>query len=181
MIVTLFCVGMMMGSLFSNKLYMPMDSQMKEIESLVDNFIVNININSLPRPYLFTRSLITYGKQVLLIWLFGLFSLTIPLIGLLVGVLGFSYGFTTSFFVMKYNLKGLLICFAAYGIQGTLFTVMIFLLATESIGFGKKEKTISLKPYMIYLFTGITFVVILSLYEAYLAPIFIQHTITTFF
>ena len=158
-----------------------MDSQMEEVESLVENFIVNININSLPKSYLFTRSLVTYGKQALLIWLFGLFVVTIPLIGLLVAVLGFSYGFTTSFFVMQYNLKGLLICFAAYGIQGTLFAVMMFLLATESIGFAKKEKTISMKLYMIYLVAVIIFVGILSLYEAYLAPIFIQHTIATFF
>ena len=180
-IVSLFCIGIIMGSLFSNQLHTPMNSQMKEIESLDENFIVNININSLPKSYLFTRSIITYGKQVLLIWLFGLFSLTIPLIGLLVAVFGFSYGFTTSFFVMKYSLKGLLICFAAYGIQGTLFTCMIFLLAMESAGFAKKEKTLSLKIYMIYLFAGIVFVMMLSVYEAYIAPILIQHTIRTFF
>lgn len=180
-IVSIFCVGIIIGSLFSNQLHNPTNSQIEEVEKLIESFIVNINVNSIPKSYLFTRALVTYSKQVLLIWLFGLFALTIPLIGLLVGVLGFSYGFTTSFFVIQYNLKGLLICLAAYGIQSTLFASIIFLLSMESIRYAQKEKTINFKTYVIYLLVAILLAIILALFEAYIAPIFIQQTITTFF
>lgn len=180
-ICSIFCIGIIIGSLFSNKSYTPIDNQMHEIESLVENFIANININSLPKSYLMTKAFSNYSKQVLLVWTCGLFYLTTPLIGLLVGVLGFSYGFTTSFFVMQYGFKGLLICFAAYGIQGTLFASLIFLLAVESFGFAQKEKTVSFKIYIIYLIVALFGVIMLAIYEAYVAPVFIQHTIMTFF
>jgi len=180
-IISIFCVGIIIGSLFSNQLHNPTSSQMQEVEKLIESFIVNINVNNVPKSYLFTKALVTYSKQIVLIWLFGLFAMTIPLIGLLVGVLGFSYGFTTSFFLIQYNLKGLLICLAAYGIQSTLFVSVIFLLSMESIRYAQKEKTINFKTYMVYLLVAILVAIVLALLETYIAPIFIQETITTFF
>jgi len=180
-IVSIFCLGIIIGSLFANQLYKPMSSQIEEVEKVVESFIININVNNVPRLYLFTRALITYSKQIVFIWLFGLFTMTIPLVGLLVGVLGFSYGFTTSFFMIQYNLKGLLVCLAAYGIQGTLFASIVFLLSIESIEYSKKEKTINFKTYAIYLLLALLLAMVLALVEAYIAPILIQQTISTFF
>lgn len=180
-IVIVFIIGIIIGSLFSNTLYNSMDSEAIEITKLVEGFIVNINLNGLSSSYLLRRSLLTYGKQVLFIWLFGLFSITMPFIGLLVAVQGFSYGFTTSFFVMQYNLKGLLLCFAAYGIQGTLFVCIMFMLSVEGIRFAKKDSGVNSKVYLIYLLVAMFCTTILSLYESYIAPILIQNTITTFF
>ena len=181
LIIVIFCIGMIVGSLFANQLYDSSNSQIEEVERLVENFIVSINVNSVPKFYLFRKALLTYSKQILFIWLFGLFTVTIPLIGLLVGVIGFSYGFTTSFFLIQYNFKGLLICLAAYGIQSILFTSLIFALSMETISYAKKEKPTNFKAYVIYLLMAILMAIGLALFEAYITPIFIQQTITIFF
>ncbi len=178
-LATIFLAGIIVGSLFANQ--SPGDSQLGEVEKLVEGFLVNININSVPRSYLLTSALLTYGKQIVLIWLFGFFLLTLPLIGLLLAVLGFSYGFTSSFFIVQYGFKGLFIILAAYGVQGTLFVSTIFVLALESIRYAQKEKTTNFKIYTIYLVGACLIVVFLALFEAYLAPILIQQIITMFF
>lgn len=180
-IIAIFLAGIIMGSLFSNTLDPSMDTQAAEIASLVSNFISNTNNNGLSKAYLLGSSLLTYGKQVILIWLFGLFPITIPLIGLLVGVQGFSYGFTTAFFVMEYNLKGFLLCLGAYGMQGTVFVLIMFLLATEAVRFGRKDRPVSPKIYAIYLLVALASVSLIAIYETYGAPIIIQGIMTRFF
>ncbi|HHX60754.1 MAG TPA: hypothetical protein GX707_08575 [Epulopiscium sp.] len=181
LICSIFIMGVVIGSLFSNTLDSSIDSGAFETSQLVNGFIVNINLNGLSNSYLLGRSILTYGKQVALIWLFGLFPATIPLIGLLVGVQGFSYGFTTSFFVMEYNLNGVLLCLAAYGIQGTLFVIVMFLLSIEAFRFAKKDMAVSPKMYLLYLLVAIGAVIMIALYESYIAPVIIQEIITTFF
>lgn len=174
-------MGIMIGSLFANSLDGLADSGFLEISRLVDSFILKANSNQLYDPYVMGASFLTYSKQVFLIWLFGLFPLTIPLIGLLLGFQGFSYGFTSSFFLMKYNLKGLVLCFGAYGVHGTLFVLMIFLLSIEAIRFGKKDQAVSPKVYLIYLLVAIISVGLVSLYEAYIVPLVIQNIIRLLF
>ncbi len=181
LIITIFLVGIIIGSLFSNTLDPSIDKEIAELSKLVDGFIVNINLNGLSHSYLLGKSFLTYSKQVLLIWLFGLFPITIPLIGLLVGIQGFSYGFTTSFLLMEYNLKGLLLSFAAYGVQGTLFVFMMFHLSTEAVRFARKNMAVSPKIYFIYLLVAISAVILIALYESYIAPVIILEVITRFF
>lgn len=180
-IVAIFLAGIIIGSLFSNTLDPSIDKQAAEISGLVSNFISTTNNNGLPRAYLLSSSLLTYGKQVILIWLFGLFPITIPLIGLLVGIQGFSYGFTTAFFVMEYNLKGFLLCLGAYGVQGTVFVLIMFLLATEAVRFGRKDRPVSPKIYLTYLFAAIVGISLVSVYETYGAPMIIQEIMIRFF
>lgn len=180
-IFSIFLMGIMIGTLFSNSLDPNLDSGAVEVSKLVDGFIVNMNLNGLSHSSFLGRTFVTYSKQALFIWLFGLFSITVPFIGLLVGALGFSYGFTTSFFVMAYNLNGLLLCLVAYGVQGTLFVLIIFLLSIEAVRFAKKDMPVSPKIYFIYLLVAMVGVGIISLYESYIAPMMIQNVITAFF
>lgn len=180
-IFSAFFAGVIIGSLFSNTLDPTIDTNVLEISNLLSGFIANINLNGFSTSYLLGSSLVNYGKQILLIWTLGLFPITIPLIGLLVGAQGFSYGFTTSFFVMEYNLKGLLLCLGAYGVQGSLFVFIMFLLSIEATRFGRKDRAVSPKIYFIYLLFSIVGVSIISLYEAYVAPRVIQGIITRFF
>lgn len=180
-IFSIFLVGIILGSLFSNTLDPAIETDVVEISNLVSGFIASISLNGLSSSSLLGSSLVTYGKQVLLIWALGLFPITIPFIGLLVGIQGFSYGFTTSFFVMEYNLKGLLLCLGAYGVQGTLFVFILFLLSIEATRFGKNDRAVSRKIYFIYLLASILGVCVISLYEAYVVPRIIQGIITRFF
>ena len=178
-ILTIFLVGIIFGSLFSNSL--ELDDHVMEVSKLIDQFIGNINSQAIPSSYLLIRSFMTYSKPIIFIWLFGLFPITIPFIGLLIGIQGFSYGFTTSFLIIQYNLKGFLLCLAAYGVQGTLFVIMIFILSGEAIRFGRKDKAVSPKVYLLYLLVAILGVGIISLYESYVVPVLIQQVIVTFF
>ncbi len=179
--MVIFFTGIIIGSLFSNTLDPAMNSDVAGVSTLVGSFIANINTNGLPSSYLLWSSLMTYGKQMLLIWAFGLFPITIPFIALLVGVQGFSYGFTTSFFMMEYNLKGLILCLGAYGVQGTMFVLMMFLLSTEAARFGRGHMTVSPKIYFMYLLVAIVGVSAVSVYETYVAPKVIQAIITRMF
>lgn len=180
-VILTFFMGIIIGSLFSNSLDSLTDSGLVEISKLVDGFILKANSNQLYDPYIMGASFLTYSKQVILIWLFGLFPITIPLIGVLLGLQGFSYGFTTAFFVIKYNFKGLLLCMGAYGLHGTLFVLLIILLSIEAIRFGRKDRAVSPKVYFIYLLVAIISVGLISLYEAYLVPLIMQNIIRLVF
>lgn len=180
-IFAIFFAGIILGSLFSNTLDPTIDPKVADVSSLVSGFIDNTNHNGLSNSYLLGSSFMTYGKQVVLIWGFGILPITIPLISLLVGVQGFSYGFTTSFFVMEYNLKGLLLGLGAYGVQGTLFVFIMILLAIEATRYGRKNRPVSAKIYFVYLLVSVIGVGVISLYETYIAPRVIQEIITRFF
>lgn len=180
-IFAVFVTGIIIGSLFCNSLDSSTDSGAAEVSKLVDGFITNINLNGLPDSYLVGRSFFTYGKQVLFIWVFGLFALTIPLMGLIIGIQGFSYGFTTSLFVIKYNFKGLLLCFGAYGLQGAVFVYIMYVLSSEAISFVRKEAQVSPKRYFINLLIALVGVGFIALYESYVMPMVIQLIIQTFF
>lgn len=177
-VVFIFCIGILIGTFCANTLQI---NESNEITQLIEKFILNIDINSLSIPYLFRQSIFTHGKTIFLIWLFGLFFLTLPLTVLLVGVQGFSYGFTTSIFIIKYNIKGLLLCISAYGVQGSIFVCILFILAIESIQFSRKINKISFKVYMIYLAVAIVLVVILGLFEAYISPVIMKYMIERLF
>lgn len=181
LIFAVFLTGIIIGSLFCNSLNSSADSGAAEVSKLVDDFITNINLNGLPDSYLVGRSFLTYGKQVIFIWLFGLFAFTIPFIGLIVGIQGFSYGFTTSLFVVKYNLKGLLLCLGAYGVQGALFVYMIYILSSEAISFIRKEARVSSKRYFMNLLIAMAGVGLIALYETYIMPVVVKFIIETVF
>lgn len=180
-IFSIFITGVIIGSVFANNLDRSIDSSAAEVSQLVSGFIINTNINEFSSLYLFGRSFLTYSKHLVLIWLLGLFKLAAPLIGLLVGILGFSYGFTTSFFIMEYSLKGLSLCLATYGFQGTIFVFINFILSIEALRFVRKDRAVSSKIYLLYLLASIFGVFMIALYEAYIAPIIIQDMLRSFF
>lgn len=179
-VISVFLVGIVTGSLFLNSQGQANHS-MDEISNLVDGFILTINTNTIPNTHLFARSFFTYSSQVVFIWALGLFPISLPFVGLLVGAKGFSYGFTSSFFMIHYKLKGFLLSLAAYGVQGTVLVYLVFLLASKAIELGRADFGDHQKMYLRYLLVGLICAGIISLYESYLVPLLIQYIVATFF
>lgn len=177
-VISFFCLGIIIGPFFASTLDV---TKTHDITQIIENFMVNLDMNELPTHYLLKQSILTHGKIVLFIWIFGLFPLTMPLTSLLIGIQGFSYGFTTSFFIMQYSLKGLLLCLGAYGIQGGAFVCMLYILATQSIQFSQKKTKVSFKNYLLYLLGSVIIVIVIALVEAYISPAIIRYIMNTIF
>lgn len=91
-----------------------------------------------------------YGKRILLIWIFGAFSFTIPLGIILLLIMIFSYGFTTASFILLYGVKGSLLAFSFYGVQAILMCGLGGYITMHSIDIHKIQ-SIKLKQQYISL------------------------------
>jgi len=177
----IFLLGIILGSLYFNTIDSSLDSGIAEISLLLDNYIDTITQDQVANSYLLGSTFINYAKQIIFVWVFGLTSITIPLIMLIVGIQGFSYGFTSSFFMMKYNAKGLILCLVAYGIQGSFYIYIMYSLSMAAIRFTKKDVRVKPKIYFSYFLASLIGVCIISLYETYIMPVVIQYVIERFF
>ena len=116
-----------------------------------------------------------------IIWLAGVTVFLIPLIPFLVFLKGFVVGFTTSFLIYQYNLKGIFIAFGVIFPQN-LFMIPAYIFAGvagvytswQIIKYNQGRK-INLKPDIWYsVFTALLwagFVVIGALIEIYVSPV----------
>ncbi len=78
-------------------------------------------------------SIYGYFKQLVVIWLFGFFSLTLPLSIGAFFIMVFSYAFTTTCIILIYGLKGLMVAVFAYGLQAIIMLAVAMYLAISSL------------------------------------------------
>lgn len=122
-VIVLFILGIISGSMYA--IYI------KDKDSAV--FLMLNNYMSLDTAGTFEmkkflNSLYGYAKQLLVIWLFGLFYFTLPLSMMALFIMIFSYAFTTTCILLVYGLKGLVAALFIYGIQAILMiTVGMYL------------------------------------------------------
>lgn len=77
--------------------------------------------------------ILSYCKRIGFIWLLGSFALTLPLSLLVLFIMIFTYGFTTTCFILLYGLKGAIAAFLLYGIQAILMVSIGGYLSIQSI------------------------------------------------
>ncbi|WP_069997445.1 hypothetical protein [Cellulosilyticum sp. I15G10I2] len=78
-------------------------------------------------------SIYGYFKQLIVIWLFGLFAFTLPLSLGAFFIMVFSYAFTTTCIILIYGIKGLMVAVFAYGLQAIIMLAIAMYLGISSI------------------------------------------------
>ncbi|PHV71735.1 hypothetical protein CS063_04030 [Sporanaerobium hydrogeniformans] len=74
-----------------------------------------------------------YCIQLFMIWLMGLFTLTLPLALFLLGSMIFSYAYTITVLLLGYGGMGLALSIIHFGIQGTLLVGIGIIIGKEAI------------------------------------------------
>jgi len=74
-----------------------------------------------------------YFKQLLVIWVFGLFRFTVPFSIMALFATVFSYAFTTTCAILVYGLKGIIVVLFAYGLQAIIIITISMYLVIDSL------------------------------------------------
>lgn len=119
------------------------------------------------------NAFLLYARNLIVIWLCGMWQLTYPIaLGVLFFV-SFSYGFAVSGFVLLYGLKGVLVGGLVIGIQSTLL-LWIYI---NAVRYGKKfsapDSRMGFKKYSEVLGIALLLVGGITLIDGYIQPILI--------
>lgn len=112
--VVLFIVGIVAGSLYA--IYVRDNSML----FFTINQYLTLDYQASSKLEVIKDSLLIYGKNLVFIWAGGLFNITLAISSIIFFSICFSYGFTTSCFILIHGLKGVIISLLAYGIQAII-------------------------------------------------------------
>ncbi|MGL6173052.1 MAG: hypothetical protein ACRC1P_00375 [Cellulosilyticaceae bacterium] len=112
--IVLFILGIVAGSLYA--IYVRDNSML----FFTINQYLTLDYEASSKLEVVKDSLWIYGKNLALIWAGGLFNMTLAISSIIFFSVCFSYGFTTSCFILIYGLKGIVVSLMAYGIQAII-------------------------------------------------------------
>ena len=180
MIAIFMLIGSIVGSIMANRMN---EIQYSELKTYMDNFFYNFNQDTLIKQEVVMDSFIIYGVNVILIWFLGFIALGSFITFFLLTLRGTSIGFTTSFLIMEYGLRGLWYAIVIYMPQNIILVPVYFFIVYSSIKFTleyvkddrkKRAKSGSIDAkileYVVVLILSLTLIFLISLYEAYIAP-----------
>lgn len=137
--------------------------------------------------YLINNSIINF-LYILLIWILGISIIGLPIVILIVFIKSFLISFTISSFIIKYKYKGILLGII-YNIPHNIINLIIYIyLGVYSVKFSLSiintiinKKSFNLKrmfnKYLVVLVISFIFIIITTLYETYLMPLFLKKII----
>ena len=177
-LVVIVAVGVASGSIFVTVLN---DSDKIIVSDYLNNFLNNLNSNSLNYNGTLINTLIFTLGLAILIWILGISVIGFVLILLFLFIKAFSLGFSVASIIINFNFKGILIALA-YVVPHHIINLMIYLLISSYalvlsyrlISSFTKKKNFDFKGvFNRYLFIlGFSLIILLfsALYEVYLAP-----------
>ncbi|MGL4739107.1 MAG: hypothetical protein ACRCW2_16835 [Cellulosilyticaceae bacterium] len=119
------------------------------------------------------NAFLLYARNLLLIWLCGIWRLTNPIaLGVLFFV-SFSYGFAVGGFVLLYGLKGILVGGLLLGIQSTLLLWIYMNAMRYGKRFSGQESRMGFKKYSEVLGVALVLVGIITLVDGYIQPLLV--------
>lgn len=162
------------------------DLQKEELVNYLEGFFQILQSQEIDNHQLLFQSIINNLKLLLTIWLLGLTIFGTPIILILLGFRGFILGFTIGFVIDKFAFNGILFIILSIlphnlfyipglvGIGVMAISFSLFLLRSKI----KKERIYNRKR-QIWTYTGVivlvsTFLLLGSLVEAYVTPIFMK-------
>lgn len=132
---------------------------------------------------IFRESLWQHFITTFLIWLFGLFIWGAPFILAIIGIRGFSFGFTIGFMVEYYRVGGFLFslfcvlpqsiiyvpCYIGMGIMALLFSTMSF--GKRGVYYTRQQRLNKIGQYTIKVVLAFLAILIGILIETFIAPL----------
>lgn len=119
----------------------------------------------------FRDSCITYGVQLGSVVLCSYFKWLQPLAIIIIGLIGFTYGFTVSVVIILYGIKGVLISFTMLGIQSVILFFALIYIGEKNIGSVKIGKTGDYKHKLTMIMQMSIVIGVLAFVNAFIQPI----------
>ena len=179
-------IGLICGSFFITLL----DKTDQELVKVyIETFINNIKTNKLNYLDAFKNTLVTNSIYTIVIWLLGISIIGIPIIVFMYFTKLFIISFSISAFILKYQLKGIILVlvyiFPHHIINFLIYTLlMIYATKFSSILINSivKKKTIFVKNimnnYLIILSICIVIIILTSLYETFAIPYILKQVLS---
>jgi len=177
-VLLLYFSGYILGALGPGALE---SGQKEELTRLVDHFWQNLSSLDVDRSRYFWSLVLEQGRSLFLLFLGGLFVLTLPLVWLVIFLRGFALGFTAAFLTAEKAAIGALLALVALLPQNLFFLPMYWAAAVSSQRFaiywlksrlGRRRgdgRAVLLAYFLVYLFYGLL-LLLGSLTESYLTP-----------
>jgi len=182
MVIILLIIGILLGIVFS--IIIPKSDHTLVTESL-NTFFKDIKNNHINYTNAIINSLIGNIGFTLLLWLVGISIIGIPIIGIILVMKGFIFGFSISAIIYTYHLKGIGKAFGYIFPHQLLTLFFSIFLGFYAIYFSKKlfnflflKKEInlkhSMKRYMQVLLISGAGMIISSIIEVFISPMIIN-------
>lgn len=182
-----FFVGIIFGVLTPNILP---DSRVIELKGYLEAFFSGLDQGIIPEQGFMVRNVLMQNIKILLLfWFLGITAIGLPFIIALLSLKGFTLGFTISFLFGQFSFGGLL-----FGLGATLpqniFIVPAFLtVAVVALSFSLLQIRSKIRKRKFYFWHNLLnytalflvialFVLVGSLVEAYITPVFIRFSLS---
>ena len=163
--IALFILGIVSGSIYA---VLVRDNSML---FFTINQYITLDYEVSSRWEVLKDSVFVYGKNLMLIWVGGLFSLTLALSCIVFFIICFSYGFTTSCFILIYGFKGIGIGILAFGIQAIIIIFMGIYIGNMGIRYSVQNKMEGMNEYIrVLIIMGIG-IMLAAFVDAYIQPL----------
>ncbi|MCG4586283.1 stage II sporulation protein M, partial [Anaerosalibacter bizertensis] len=157
-----------------------------QVISFFNSFFKLISNDEVDSFLLLKESILNNLKTIFLIWITEIIIIGIPIIPIIILLRGFAIGFTVGFLVNEFGIKGLL--FALFSILPQNLFVIPGIISISSIGMVNSLNSIRRKRlqstynhkltnfinYSVIIFIFSIIIMIGSLVEAYITPIFMR-------
>lgn len=182
-IIVFLIIGIIIGAVSIRIL----DSDQKgQVIIFFNSFFKLISNDEVDSFLLLKESILNNLKTIFLIWITGIIIIGIPIIPIIILLRGFAIGFTVGFLVNEFGIKGLL--FALFSILPQNLFVIPGIISISSIGMVNSLNSIRRKRlqstynhkltnfinYSVIIFIFSIIIMIGSLVEAYITPIFMR-------
>lgn len=147
------------------------------------NFISAYKLHGASSRDTFIRAILSNLRPIALIWISGWFLLLIPLNFIQIVSKGFGLGYTVAYLISVSGFKGFLFSFSSLFIQNLIFIPVLILLSVYELNFAiafsaknsgiKQRRKMTANNFITFIF-AIILVLILSLIDAHIVPIFIK-------
>lgn len=158
--------------------------QRSALGDYLNSFFQAIKYNPINRNAVFVESIWQHTQSTFMIWLSGILLFGMPLIIIFVGIRSFYIGFTTGFLISQYHFGGLLFilvcilpqtliyaaCITGLGVLALEYS--IDRLKTRKIYHNKEQQKRKLGEYTIKILILFALMLVGSLLEAYISPVF---------
>mgnify|MGYP000854506121 CR=1 FL=1 len=182
-VTIIFAIGIIIGAITIKVL----NSDQKDgIITFLNSFFKTMDGSSFESLAILKQSIIDNFKTIGLIWITGMIVLGLPIIPVTVLFRGFALGFTVGFLVNEYGMKGFM--FSILGIMPQNLFIIPGIISISSIGMafsinGIKNRKLKMRNnslyssiinYSILILLFSIIILIGSLIEAYISPIFLR-------
>lgn len=181
-IVLSFSIGISSGAYTVNELS---KSQNEEIKDYIQTFFDAVNTSNISSSELLKTSIFNNIKSAAILWFLGITVIGISLIPIVIGIKGFTTGFTVGFLIKTLDYKGILfsaiavlpqniIIIPCYIVLGVICIKFSLYLIQQKKQYGKNDlKTEFIKYNLLILFILLVSMSG-SIIETYITPVFIK-------